>query len=487
MLNNSQTSLGIEPKRARRAVSIVTLLLSAAFFLGLGIIDGPIWAMDSPSYDSMSFSREPVYPLFLMILRNIFGQDIYKNDLPIYLFAAVIVQSLLWIYVTFRVCMYSYDLAQKKSGKPVTAVVVAALTFLFQLSTPVINRFVVQRHAMYSELILTESIAMPLFVLFCVRLTKWRIYKKNTDFALLFINAFIMISTRQQSMIVLLLLGCVSFFGDLVFKKSRDIKRFLYVCGLAILVFASSKLFDATYQYVVNDYFHPHAHNGMGGMCTLIYASDQSDVALFTGKEKFPDEDKLFEEVYAACQEQGYLYDSVRGESWETIESHFADSYVEIGYRVTLPIFTSYLQERYPELSYERRTAMELELEKDFTKVLARQDKKDLFELFGMNLLRSLAYSIARPTPFVLSIFSFVVFFVYLLLLIMIFIKNRAGEAKDREILEFSLVTILGLLINVFVVSVFIYAQGRYMTYSTGLFFTAMVLMVIELRKRNDA
>ena len=174
----------------RTRLTLFVLILSCLFFFGIAFIDGPIWCVDSGSYASMDFSREPVYPTFLWILRTIFGENIY-------LFVAVTLQSLLWVYATCIATMYVYDLASellpqdKKSG--FFKLVFVLLVFFSQLLTSILNRFVAQRGSMYSESIMTESLAMPLFVLFCIRLSRWLVYKRKLDFVSLVVISFVIV------------------------------------------------------------------------------------------------------------------------------------------------------------------------------------------------------------------------------------------------------------------------------------------------------
>ena len=52
---------------------------------------------------------------------------------------------------------------------------------VLQLGVAFLNRFVAKRGSMYSESLMTEGIAMPVVVIFCVELCKWFYYGYKKD------------------------------------------------------------------------------------------------------------------------------------------------------------------------------------------------------------------------------------------------------------------------------------------------------------------
>ena len=74
-------------------------LLLIVFYVGFALLDGPHTYPDSSGYMSMSLAREPMYPLFLGLLRLIFG----RWGEGAWLQSAVVAQSLIaaWAAWTF--------------------------------------------------------------------------------------------------------------------------------------------------------------------------------------------------------------------------------------------------------------------------------------------------------------------------------------------------------------------------------------------------
>ena len=69
--------------------TLISALACLIFYLVFPIIDGAVICKDSPSYMSMDFSREPFYPMLLLLMRSIFGAERYT-------FPVVLLQSVLY-------------------------------------------------------------------------------------------------------------------------------------------------------------------------------------------------------------------------------------------------------------------------------------------------------------------------------------------------------------------------------------------------------
>lgn len=130
-------------------------LLLILFYLTFALTDGPHTYPDSASYMEMDFSREPMYSLFLWVIRLACGNR--GGDAA--LRAAVIVQSLIaaWSALAFaRTVSELFNLSRLED---------AAVT-LCAVFPSLMCRFVANRRMMYSCSILSEALAMPLFLVF---------------------------------------------------------------------------------------------------------------------------------------------------------------------------------------------------------------------------------------------------------------------------------------------------------------------------------
>ena len=478
----------------RKLFTISSLFLAGLFFIGIVVHDGPVWCVDSASYTGMSISREPVYPLFLMILRGIFGE---KNELygqSAYLFFAALLQSIFWAVVSTKASLVVYDMFDKERNRTLKYVCGYGALFC-QFIAPILNRFVVKRRSMYSESIMTESLAMPIYVLFVLTLYKWETTKDRKYFGYLIVLTFIAVSLRKQMMILLI----IWFIFDVVVRRllsKKNLRELTILIFALLVVVIGSKLFDRTYNYMVRGYFVEHTGNSQGKLCTLLYSADGEDARLFDDTtEKFPGEKQLYLQIYEECSQRGILLEAVPDDiGFFELTNHYADSYDVIGYDVMMPICYDYIEKLYPDYDSVQVALLENELEKDLAKYLMGQDKKDLIRVYIPNLVRAFVYSNSSLSPRVLVMVSFIMYGVFAAMVICVLRQFFAGNRKQRAYylkrpLLFSLITIMGIAVNAGVVALLIFPQGRYMAYSMGLFYTCIftVLPFSYLRETKDA
>ena len=527
------------------------------FYVGFALYDGPVWAKDSASYTGMTISREPVYPLFLAFFRMIFGEETGRNGLPAYLFPAVIAQALVNAYAVWVLVRAVLD-----AGGPVpfvtSPIFLAALAGDFQLIVALLNRFVAGRGSMYSEAILTESLAMPLYLIFVVRL--WETYqdvtgglspvsplfgdmgtvpsvtscKAASSHLRLAIIAFLLIGLRKQMAVVLVLWGvvavikCVRGTGTLTHQVTFRTVPFVTVLTIFLVLLANNG-FERAYNAAVHDRAVLHTGNGKGLMCTLLYSADPDEDAVSFQNCQTGGLCELFTEILAVCDEMGilkknfdegtvrYYIDTqgqqtegtaeeafeealarVRGSgstlrettpslsnahgSWLALGEHYAASYDIIGYEVCDPMITAYLAERGftgvdAEIAYDT-------IAQEFNRVLMKQGKGDLLEVFCINFAKGLVATNARIHPVLVPV-SMLLYVLYVVVYIMLrrtvpFVtSNRIGTLRLAEI------TFLAILVNTGVVSLMIFPQPRYMIYNMGLFYTALAMMAAALSQAH--
>lgn len=167
------------------------LAANLIFYLAFVLHDGPVICVDTPSYINMAYSREPVYPILLWILRNLFGTEVSRYGSEVYLVPLIILQAIvmaLCVWYTSRVVAgvlpgrgpvcgepwrvairgmcYDRDMAAPVYCSECVAYVVSNLAFW---GVDLLNRFAATRGSMYVECVMTESLCIPLFYLFMAR------------------------------------------------------------------------------------------------------------------------------------------------------------------------------------------------------------------------------------------------------------------------------------------------------------------------------
>ncbi|MDD5940230.1 MAG: hypothetical protein PUC46_05575, partial [Lachnospiraceae bacterium] len=349
-------------------------LINLIFYLAFPVIDGPVWCKDSLSYTTMDYSREPLYPLFLALLRRIFGDGTKAGahlvwavnlsgsgdawiQVPFYLFAAVLLQSVLaaaavtaFVRTVVRYTGQRCVSVQKPLlPNPAGGVIFPGLkgrmvpsqkeccwhSSLFRsalLTAPfwgvqLLSRFGAQRASTYEESIMTEGIGISLYVLFILCLWLYVREHRRRDLLRMGLLVFLCISLRKQLAVTVIIACLVSFLYDVcrpllhsgrrarTEEKGADevqsprpvrpsifqeLRRFLCTALVCASAFVLSMVFDCAYNKAVHGVFAPHTGNSMGICSSLFYTARESDA------QYCPDEEsaELFRTITAQIGQQ---------------------------------------------------------------------------------------------------------------------------------------------------------------------------------------
>ncbi len=463
------------------------LAVCLLFYLLFPIFDGPVWCKDSLSYAGKDISREPLYPMFLALMKVLDGAEISASGMM----AAVIVQSLIAGFATW----YAGYVVKKTKNE---SRVLQFATIGFQFAVSLLCRFAAIRSSVYIDCIMTEGVCLSLFVLFTVELYLCMITEKKRHIAAAMILSFLLFSLRKQMLITIIIMGAV--FGWYYIIRSRKIRKFCALVLLMLLVLSAGKLLDRTYNYVVRGAWIEHCHNSMGFLCVLLYTSDvENDQNLFEDETL----KTLYLDIMEQAEEEQILYDDAEP-GWLPLAVHFADSYDAIGYGIINPVVEGYIGENFSYSEVEAALKYD-EICGGMVSVLLRQEKGPLMQVWAYNIWRGFVNSIARATN-LLSLYSLAAYlFVGAMAWYLIaqkkklqnMMQQRPGVAEYENSIEqigrsltFMFIVLIAIAVNSLTVGLTIFTQPRYMLYSMGLFYAAGSMMLydilrIELIKRR--
>ena len=487
---------------------ILSFVLPLIFYIGLLVVDGPVWCVDSPSYTSMDFSREPVYPLFLLLFRKvfeIFNLTGHMYELESYLFAAALVQSLLWVYVTYRLAKEVFESASQflALNKSLFLGYTAVVT---QIAVSALNRFAANRGSAYSQCIMTESLAMPLFVLFVIYL--WKLLKEfnKLNLNMVLILAILSASIRKQMLIMLIVWGATAFVVYLIKFKENGPNKLLITFLMIFAAFALISIGDRFYNFCVRGVFAEHIGNSRGGLDTVLYTAEREDGKLFEKydeSEEYPHLSELYYKIYDAVDEQGLTIKHAPGyelgeestvfnSDWIAMASHYADSYDVIGFDVVAEICDDYVAENFPDLDRTHAQIKEDKIEGVLFKTLLKKDISDVFHkkggavkyVFTANVLKAFVISAANTRPAVLINASLGIYVFYLAIFLMLIIKSLMGNGSyisdgRRDFLILYFIVLVAVAVNSVVTGSMIFPQPRYMCYGMGLFYLTLTCGIL--------
>ena len=516
--------------------SPLILWINLAAYIGFALIDGPVWCRDSNSYATMDYTREPIYPTFLWIMRKLFGENVMVHgwDLtdrlggkapamePLYLMAAILCQSVLAAVTVWLLAKFCQEIGGKLRF--------AIAANLVMWGVDLLNRFGAKRGSTYTQSIMTEGFGISfyiLFLLFLFRYLRERRRKGKGWKKYLGLSALMMVvcaSQHKQLTITLIIFAAAAFLADLRWKHSADRKKEQYVsqtqnrgenhgsetlkwfgrdiCALLIagvMIFLIGHVYNLTFHGVWS--FHTGSADKIDS--TLLYTVTEEDSALFTGeiqKSKEPELDDmdqlrdLFLQIEEELEEQQLRCVDAPSQYWVELCSHYADSYDIIGFEVLDPLVDTYVRSHRPDLI---PGSMEFAIATDHVcqsleHILIRQNPKRLLYLWINNVRKGFVNTVLRVST-LLNWASLILWITYLAALLWLIHdsrqKNRDGgktEADERcaDTIRFASLVFLGTLVNCAVVGAIIFPQTRYMIYNMGLFYIALLMMLSQIKER---
>ena len=444
------------------------LIFSAIFYLFFAFLDGPYLSPDSETYIAMSLHREPLYSLFLALMRALFGPDREK-----YLMGAIIIQSLLTAVAAWSIPAFLY----KKLSLPKP---VAFLLLMMPFGVSLLCRFGAGRRAMYSTSIESEALALPLFLLFFRFLAAYvmeaRSRLKNLCSAAIF--CILLISIRKQMYAALLILLTVIFVKMLRSKCWKKGLLSLAVSALTILLAVTG--LDLSYNTVLRGETVRHSGDSRF-LLTMIFYTAERDYG-----EKIDDANirKLFYDIYDTCDEAGYLKHSAPN-GWLPRVNHFGDHYDHIQIDTLRPGVTDYVAVNEPGTETEMAARVD-DIMQTMTGSLLLSCLPSMIGCFFDNVLSGLVTTVSMRT-FLLSIAALILYAGYLALCALCIVRSKRRCASENgvctkkkarpEVVHFSLLVLLCIIVNVAVVSAVIFCQSRYTIYNMPLFYMGGILM----------
>ncbi len=445
-----------------RVWDICLFAAALGFYLFFAFYDGPVWTKDSLSYASMNITREPLYPTFLWLFRQAFGEESY-------LMPVIIAQSILAAYAAWKLAMTVKE--YKDDSR-----LLACLCVLFQFAVTILCRFVAIRKSSYIDAIMTEGVGLSLYVLFVTQLYRYVAQEKGRNLAGTAIYAFLLVNLRKQMLVSLCLMAAVFFLYYLV--KKREGKKLALLLAMTAGLFLASRFTDRLYNYCVRGVWIEHSGNSMGVLCTLIYTAGEEDAALFKDEEL----KGLYEAICEEADRQG-LKITYAPEGWVEMSSHYADSYDPIGYGIINPVVQGYIAQHFEfgeidaVLKYDAYcNAM--------VKTLLGQEKGELVKVLTANIWKGFVNSIARVNRY-LNVYAILAYLAYLGLYFYLIWKRKCWAKRDTAT-ALAEITLGGIIGNCLVVGLTIFCQPRYMIYSMGLFYTALSVMIYDLLPKRQ-
>lgn len=432
------------------------LVVCVFFYAAMCLIYGPQLGADSNGYIHMISAREPVYPLFLMIFRTVFGESHY-------LYAVAFVQNLLMAYAVWYLTMY---LKQKFAWKEWMTYVMIAMHFAVAL----LCQFAAGRASIFPNSILTEGITLSLWLIFITFLLKalWEKHMRYVLYAL--ILAAVMMDVRKQMAV-----GYIVLFGTLLLGwigQKGYFKRMAAVTGMILCSILLALGGTRLYNYVMRGEFTQNTRDMNLVLTTSLYIAEKEDAALIDE----PAVRELFLQVMELLEEKECNYRFAES-GWRNLEAHYGAHYDKITVDTTGPMFIEY--------AVEQGFAEGLEAEQEADRmsgVIVRSLLADnlgtYLKVYLASVGNGLINSVAKRNA-LLDWYALAAYLIYCVLMVFCLLKKETRRAG-----LFGMTVVISIGVNVGVTAALIFCQTRYMIYNMALFYMAGILMFYEWGKR---
>lgn len=479
-MNNSRTKRRSLSCRIKEHWRLLILFVNLAAYIGFALIDGPVWCRDSNSYATMDYTREPIYPTFLWLMRKLFGENMMVHgwDLtdrlggkapamePLYLMAVIVVQSILAAVTVWLLSKLCYEISGKLRY--------AAAANLVMWGVDLLNRFGAKRGSTYTQSIMTEGFGVSFYILFLLSFFQYLRLRRRMELGnetswkrYLRLSVLMMVlcaSQHKQLTVTLIIFAAAAISSDLrlliryrsfvkkgnqaanqsgqqCFGKTGTRKEALswlsrdaaaLLCA-GVLIFLIGHVYNLTFHGVWS--FHTGSADKIDS--TLLYTVTEEDAELFVSNEKAaPGDADNLRELFLSIEEelagQQLRYVDAPSGSWVELCSHYADSYDIIGFEVLDPLVDSYVRTNQPDLipgSMEFAIATD-QVCQSLEHVLIRQNPERLLYLWINNVRKGFVNTVLRVST-VLNWASLVLWISYLSALFLLIQreKHKSGDS----------------------------------------------------------
>lgn len=440
----------------RKIKDYIFMIAPFAFYIIFAFVQGYNTFLDSLSYIKMHEMREPLYPTFIALIRVLFS-----NGTDSYLFIVVLVQAILAGYTVCNLTKYfSKELKLNDVFK--------ALLMCVFFGVSILNGFIAKRGAMYSNSIMSEGIAYPMFLL-CFRYTyEYLVSYKNKPLIIATVLSLLLGSTRKQMFVAMILVAVSAIYVGVRTKSYKQ--TILKILLVLLCAYGGSKVIDRVYINTVFKVNATHTSDNRFLDTMIFYNADREDGELI--KDEMVK--KLYYDIWDTCYEKGYLKCNTNVDSWYERNNHFASSYDNIQLRTMWDKMKEYAG------SNSSYSDIEMELEVDrYNNVIISSLLQKVWKDVLLTIIDSFFFGLLITISAEGKIFMPIATIVYVLYLTSLFMNVRKNGINKTNAL--CIFTLLSVVFNVGLVSTFIFCQTRYTIYNMPLFYISFLILLIDI------
>ncbi|MBO4899471.1 MAG: hypothetical protein J5509_04210 [Lachnospiraceae bacterium] len=435
-----------------RTAHIVTLLILTIYFVAVYLLNGVGVYNDSDQYINMHMRREPAYPVFLFLIRSIAP--------------ACWMQITAWIQTVLVIASSHYFIRYISDRFDLNSLfeyLICAFVILPYAITPFFSAMKVHM----SCAIMSEAVAMPLFLLFFVSMHRAVSDKRIRDLVTGLLLAFLL-SVIRSNMTVLLIAWLLTALIVLIPRKIL-LGIILSVAGF-VMAFGARDVVTKAYNLAFNGAYVGNEYTSQTALANIFYVTDKEAGEYVED----PSLNFMFQYMYMVMDVSGWSYhkadDNVLNRAMYLEEVHDRIKFEAIEYSLRDIIENStgihdYIG--YNALAEEYAGSLIRIL---FPKCFGRWFA-DYIILGSLGVMRSIAFVHPIMIPVVIGLIA-----ASAILMILLFKTEEKSPAA--WLIFMSLLLIFG---NAYGTAVIIMCLARYMIYGFAVFYTAFMVGIVEI------
>lgn len=277
---------------------------------------------DSAGYINNISIRAPLYPIILSAYTKLFG----PNNFQILAYLQILAGFLTAFFTASKI-INVINLESNFVKLPKILFYLIVFLLLFPYYGP----------SEFGNVILTEALCYPLFLLTFSYLLEGLQNKSTKALLLSIVLSGLLILTRGQFLFLYPAIGIILSY-ILIFERKAFHTLLLIFCFITTIVGAN--LFERTYQYIYHGQFKKVPFTGIQLIVAPLYLAKESDADLFNNET----EKALFKDIWAVMEEKKINFNSLNEDSFFHFSTytHFYHSYNRICWESFSPLLSKY-------------------------------------------------------------------------------------------------------------------------------------------------
>lgn len=439
-----------------RWISVLLLTALLLFFEFMFLVYGPGIYNDSEQYLQMHIHREPLYPLFLQLMRWLLGEN--------YLICMGICQNL---FMAVAIWLLAITVCRQFRLSCLWGFLFALLQVFPHLMTwyfSVMGIFI-------TNSVMSEALAFPLFTIWIMNALQLLWNGRRRDVWGTLLCSLLLSLTRSQMMVTILVFMLLMIYRGITAVEKRKLCYFACVFLLVAAAFGVRTLAVRSYNLIYNGHFINNTYGNVNLLTNMIYASDREMGEAITDEQTRMFFYEIFDKAWEVEGNYSFAEDTLTGRA-----EHVEKLHDTVKFQCIEDTFYQYY-DQHVTTDYISQNLLADEQCMEIMKEILPQCFGEWLKTYCGIVYYGLIRNIAVVHPLI-NIAALLIYASAVVLTAWLYRRNRKSPAVPMVCLAF-----LFIAGNTAAVSLTIMCLSRYMIYGFPLFYLSYLMVAAELLK----